>query len=245
MRKLEHNGPFQCKRAWRGATGYMLAWSLLLALLLAACGQNPPTASRGSTTPSPTLTARSLPVDSVLFQSDWSRGSVGWQASPHWQTEKGYLQTGNYGDFSLTLPYQPSIANYAVEYQVQVVSVPKPGGYFTFSADFVGSSDGYIANIFGLLPAGPRTSGLAPTIMSTIDPIGHMDSSVQEHDFDPGTTWKTYHVEVRGGRVVFMVNGIRHSQAISNTSEHLSRGPLRLQCGGAVLRVGTIRVLTV
>src|SRR5262245_10823589 len=67
--------------------------SLVLAALasLAACGSaaaNTPTAPAATNTPSFATVA----PGTVLFQSDWSKGLAGWQASDGWTVRDGMLE---------------------------------------------------------------------------------------------------------------------------------------------------------
>jgi hypothetical protein len=223
-----------------------LALLILLLLSSMACSPNTsPASSRPSpvstlpASPTPTLSAETL-----LYQADWSHGLAGWQASEGWKVMNGVLQSTVGSKLSITIPYEPTVPNYAIEFRLQIVNVPENGGFLTLSADPATGKDGYVATIFNLLKPGPRTSGLAPQLTTLIDPENHMDTEdAQVRDYDPGSAWKTYRVEVSGPHVVFIIDDARLSQAVSTRTDTLSQGPIHFLCGGVVLRISNVRIV--
>jgi hypothetical protein len=223
-----------------------LALLVLLLLSLVACS---PSASPASPQLSPVSTrpaslSPTPPAGSVLYQADWSQGLVGWQASEGWRVMNGILQSYGGSKLSITIPYEPTVPNYAIEFRLQIVNVPGSGDFLTLSADPAAGKDGYVATIFNLLKPGPRTSGLAPQLTTLIDPENHMDTEdAQVRDYDPGSVWKTYRVEVSGPHVVFIIDDARLSQAVSTKTDTLSQGPIRFLCGGVLLRISNFRIM--
>jgi hypothetical protein len=180
----------------------------------------------------------------VLYRADWSHGLVGWQASEGWKVINGALQSDGRNKLSITIPYQPTVPNYAVEFQLQIMDVPENGGFLTLSADPAPGRDGYAASISGLLKPGPRTSGLAPQLLTLIDPENHMDTEdAQVRDYEPGPAEKTYRVEVSGPHLAFVIDDARLSQAVSTKTDTLSPGPIRFTCGRVVLRLSGLRII--
>ena len=220
--------------------------ALLVLLLLVACS---PSASPASPQPSPGSTPRpslspTPSTGTVLYQADWSHGLAGWQASEGWKVMNGVLQSNVGSKLSITIPYEPTIPNYAIEFRLQIVNVPENGGFLTLSADPAARKDGYVATIFNLLKPSPRTSGLAPQLTTLIDPENHMDTEdAQVRDYDPGSAWKIYRVEVSGPHVVFIIDDARLSQAVSTKTDTLSQGPIHFLCGGVVLRISNFRIV--
>jgi hypothetical protein len=136
------------------------------------------------------------------------------------------------------------VANYAIEFRLQIVDVPESRGFLTLSADSAAGKDGYVATIFNLLKPGPHTSGLAPQLTTLINPENHMDTEdAQVRDYDPGSIWKIYRVEVSGPHVVFIIDDTRLSQAVSTKTDTLSQGPIHFLCGGVVLRISNFRIV--
>jgi hypothetical protein len=219
--------------------------SLALAALasLAACGS---TATNTSTRPAATNTPSFANVapGTVLFQSDWSKGLDGWQASDGWTVRDGLLEMDGQDNRTLTIPYQPATRNYDVEFQIQVVNVPEDGGYFRLHAMPTTMASGYIAQVFHLLTSTPHLNGDHPTATVTLDPIESQDPNTQHPtDYEPRDMMWTYHVEVRDNSVRFKRDTASLSAAIAIKEDPLSHGPLKIECGLASLRFGQIRII--
>src|SRR5438874_891729 len=122
-----------------GTSGYRWPRQALLIslvgclLFLAACSAGTSSTPSVSPTPRATPTATpsvpTLPAGTVLYQADWSHGFGGWQVTGGWKAMNGYLQSDGSNNISITAPYRPAVPNYAIEVRLQVVSVPKNGGF--------------------------------------------------------------------------------------------------------------------
>jgi hypothetical protein len=218
--------------------------SLLAAMAsLAACGSTAattPTAPAATNTP----TFSNVAPGTVLFQSDWSKGLDGWQASDGWTVRDGLLEMDGQDSRTLTIPYQPATRNYAVEFQLQVLNVPEDGGYFRLHAMPTSTANGYIAQVFHLLTSTPHLNGDHPTATVTLDPIEAQDPNTQHPtDYEPRDTMWTYHVEVRDNAVRFRRDNATLSAATAMKEDPLSHGPLKFECGLASMRFGQIRII--
>lgn len=208
-------------------------------------------APRVSATPTATLpppaspTATPEPV--VLYQADWSHRLAGWQASSGWTVVNGALQSDTGSDHALTIPYRPATTNYAVEFRLEILDVPRYGGYYILSADPAPGRDGYQASVAGLLGPGTYYQTQHAMIFVYIDPFSSENPLAAQyaiHDFVPRDMAQTYRVEVRGPLVSFLVDGRTLSFGASTKTPFLSTGPLRLTSGGAALRIDMLRILT-
>jgi hypothetical protein len=223
---------------------YALA-ALLLAcggLSLAACGGPSGAAPTPTTTPQPTAAATATPA--VLYQADWSRGLAGWNATPGWSIMDGALQSDTGDNRSVTIPYQPAASNYAVEFQLQIVTIPQTGGYFVLSADQAPGRAGYFAGVHSLR-AGAQQYADHPNISIYTDPLDDEDpnaASLAVHDYEPGSASRTYRVAVTGSAAVFTVDGHTWSTAVSTQTPQLSSGPLHLTCSGVAIRISAVRI---
>ncbi|GCE07638.1 family 16 glycoside hydrolase [Dictyobacter aurantiacus] len=219
---------------------------LLLCILSYGCASTPSasTATPTNTNATPTPTKQAAGV--VLYQSDWSRGLKDWHASAGWKIKGNTLQTDLGENRSLQIPYTPTTSNYSVEYRVQIVSVPKDGGYFMLNADPATGRDGYQAHILNLLTPTQHGYATHPLSEIVIEPFEHEmdDASPQVLDYVPGNQWHTYRVDIRGERALFYIDGHGVSRASSAKTNSLSQGPIRLVCGKAILNIGPIRVLS-
>jgi hypothetical protein len=224
----------------------VLIASLIAALAsLTACGSSAasvPTATHVPTAPSgPTATA--VPAGTVLFQSDWSKGLEGWQASDGWTVKNGLLEMDGQDNRTLTIPYQPVARNYDIGFQVQVVSVPADGGYFQIRAMPTSKASGYLAQVYHLLTPTPHLNGDHPTAIVTLDPSESQDPRSQHPtDYEPRDVMWTYHVEVRDNSVRFRRDSVSLSSAVTINAGPLSQGPLKIECGAAFLRFGQITI---
>jgi hypothetical protein len=228
---------------WRSLLRFLPLVLLIAALAsLAACGSTAaivPTATSAPTGP----TATPVPAGTVLFQSDWSKGLDGWQASDGWTVRNGLLEMDGQDDRTLTIPYLPVARNYDVTFQVQVVSVPEDGGYFRLHAMPTPTASGYVAQVSHLLTPTPHLNGDHPTATVTLDPIESQDPATQHAtDYEPHNMMRTYHVEVRGNAVRFATSTSTLSAAVAIKEDPLSHGPLKIECGLASLRFGQIRI---
>lgn len=215
-------------------------------LLLAACSSS--TTTTPGKTPTSTLAATptakpsTLPSGTVLYQADSSRLNS-WHGTTGWKMVHGFLQSDLSNDNVLTSPYVPTAPNYAVEVHFQIVNVPQSGGYFVVTAEQVAGKDGYTAGILDLLGPGPHSQFANPEVNSYIIPISAMDSPSVVADYEPGTGWHTYRIEVDGPVVSFFIDGLRKSFAASSQTNFLSGGPVQFKAAQAIIRMDSIRML--
>lgn len=218
--------------------------ALCLALILTACSapaSTPASQASATTTPTPAGPAK----NTVLFAANWAQtGLTDWKATRGWKVVKGELQTDLSDEISITAPYMPTVPNYAVEFQVQIVSVPRNGGYFFLSVDQAPNKDGLHADILNLLAPGQHGYATHPLSEVLIDPEESMGSVLtQVRDYEPGPEMRTYRIEVQGNQVDFFIDSNRVSRAASTKTKNLSSGPIRLNAGNAILRVGSFRII--
>lgn len=219
----------------------------VLVCVLAACssgaGNSSPSATRAATptvavTPSP-----SVPSGTVLFQADWSHGLSSWSGTQGWKVVQGQLEVNSGNSATLAIPYKPSVSNYAIEIRLQVVRLLQDhGGNFLFEATKQVGKDGYQAGVLDLKKPGPF--GSHPQAQATIDPNDDMPPSCcLPIDYEPGSDWHTYRVEVRDNGVSLLDNGSQIAYANSNATDTLSNGPLSLNSTLVVLRVSSLRIV--
>jgi hypothetical protein len=156
----------------------------------------------------------------------------------------GELQADTNDTTSITAPYKPSVASYAVEARIRVVRLTqKTGGYYSIFASQVQGKDGFQAGVSDLKGPGPRPNGSNAQLQIYIEPFGAMTpGSFHPSDNDPGTEWHTYRVEVQGSEATLFVDGVAITTATSTETNTLSNGPLGISCGSVVLRVSSFRI---
>ncbi len=223
-----------------------------LIFLLTACAAGPsatqapgasPTAAAPTATPQ--APATTLPAGTVLYQASWSHGLSGWQGTHGWKVVNGQLVADSSGPNILAIPYRPTVSDYAVEVRLRVVRLLKPnGGYFTIAAPKTTGKDGYQAGVNNLLGIEPRPNGSHPQAQVFIDPSSSMaPGSALPIDYEPGSGWHIYRVEVLGNEARLLADGVQIGRASSEQTNVLSNGPINLSTALIVLRVSSVRVV--
>ena len=206
----------------------------------------PPHATVSATRhPSPTPTP--LPAGIVLYQADWSHGLAGWQGTQGWKVVQGQLETDASDSATFTIPYRPPVSDYAVEIRLQIVRLLSPNGgpSFTIFATRAPGKDGYQAGASNLLGSVTRPFGSHPQSQVFLDPSDDTaPGSGMPNAYYPGSGWHIYRVEVRGNEVRLLDDGTQIGYARSTQTRVLSNGPLGLSSELLVLRVSSVRILT-
>jgi len=233
-----------------------IAAALILAVIattiytqFAAHRTTSPAATAALATSTPAFTT--VAPGTVLFQSDWSKGLEGWGASDGWTVRDGMLEIDGKDNRTLTIPYQPTVRDYAVIYSAQVVDEPKDGGYFRLVAAPTSMAPGFHAEVQGLHNDLQHPNGDHPHAWVLLDPRDTQEgSNAHTTDYEPRHVMWTYHVEVRGNGVQFKRNDASQSAddaalsaAVAINPGPLSHGPLRIECGLAFLRFGQIQII--
>lgn len=220
-------------------------FSLVCAILLmASCSSNPsPSQTQGSqlkasaTTQVQASPTPAVPKGTVLYQANWSHGLDSWQGSKAWAVDGGQLVTNSLTTASIVVPYRPTVANYAVETRVQFAQmlVNIHNGFIIYANDEPGK-DGYQAQVYQLALRGAEMAPPGYVDMAT----DHLDMAAgfQQLDYQPGTRWHTYRVEVVGDEATLFVDGTQISHSITQ-EDAISNGPLGLTSWGFALRVSS------
>jgi hypothetical protein len=222
-----------------------ISLSLLLAVLagLSACGSTVAHAPVATATATPIAWATATP-GTVLFQSDWSRGLDAWHPSDGWTVRDGMLEIDGQDNRTLTIPYQPTVRDYAVIFSVQVLDEPQDGGYFSLVAAPTPTAPGFLAQVEGLHTNLQHTYGDHPHALVQLDPAVAQDPhSYRPIDYEPKNREFTYHIEVRDNGVRFATDKSSLSAALALKDVPLSHGPLTIACGLALLRIGPLQIV--
>jgi len=245
--QLSHTEPAHLKR-----TSMILVFLVVLLLFsLGACSAGTssttvpsqatvPAAKHSSPTPTP------LPAGTVLYHADWSHGLAGWPGAQGWKVVQGQLESNTSGSATFTIPYQLPVTDYAVEVRMQVVrSLPPYGGRYEIVAPKEPGKDGYHAGVLDLKALGPHPFGLHPQSKVSLDPYGDtVQGSGMPQDYEPGTGWHTYRVEVGGNEASLLDDGTQIGSASSEQTDVLSNGPIGFSSELVILRVSDVRILT-
>ena len=223
----------------------------LLLFSLVACSTGTPSTTVPSQTTTPSVghaspTPTSLPAGIVLYQADWSHGLGGWPGAHGWKVMQGQLESDTSGSASFTIPYQLQVSDYAIEFRLQVVrSLPPYGGGYEIVAPKLAGKNGYHAGVLDLKAPGPRPFGDHPQSQIFLDPSSPVSQgSGMPQDYEPGSGWHTYRVEVRGNEASLLDDGTQIGSASSQQTDTLSNGPIEFNCTLVILRVSDLRILT-
>jgi hypothetical protein len=234
----------------RNALSFVSLVGILL-VSLGACSTGTPSTTAPSQTIPPSVnhtspTPTRLPAGTLLYQVDWSHGLSGWPGAHGWKVVQGELESDTGGSATFTIPYQLPVSDYAIEFRLQVVrSVPPYGGDYEIVAPKLPSKDGYHAGIFDLKAPGPHPFGQHPQSNVYLDPFSDASQgNGMPQDYEPGSGWHTYRVEVRGNEASLLDNGTQIGSARSQRTDALSNGPIEFNCTLVILRVSDLRILT-
>jgi hypothetical protein len=217
--------------------------SLVLLVLFAACstGNAGPQATAPRVSPTPTVPV--VPAGTVLFRADWSHGLSAWGNQHGWKLVNGMAQSDVSIGNALTVPYLLTVRNYIIECRFQVVNVPRTGGYFIIKAPHLPNKDGYTAGILNLYAPGARTSPYGnPEALIYLDPLDDMQARMAPIDYDPGSNWHTYRVQIKGPAADLFIDGSDSSTAVSEKDDSLSTGPLQVISSLAVVRISSVTI---
>jgi hypothetical protein len=209
----------------------------LLLLWLVACSStlssNKPLAARTAIATSPPQPTATLRAGTLLYQANWSQGLAGWQRSGNWQVIAGNLQSQASEESSLTIPYQPTVANYAIEVRFRVVRFLGNYASFIIVAQRQPGKDGF-------------QTGFREGFFGYIDPSGSdLRVSTFSGDYELRDGWHTYRIEVRANHLQLFDNGIPLGGGMSSEqTSYLSGGPLSLHARQLVLQVSQLRLLS-
>jgi len=178
-----------------------------LALIITAASlfYMPPTAA-GIQAASPSRPASST----LLYASSWQHGTLGWSSTGHngWHTVNGQLLFDGAGSSAIIAPIRlVNRLNYAVEATIQTTG--QHGNY----------NDGYGFGLvfrakkgFDVYPHPGAPSALGAGMVQSVAAISGVwvyaeDNKLASTNFDPGTAWHTYRVEVRGNSIRLLIDG--------------------------------------
>lgn len=149
----------------------------------------------------PTVAPTATPAPTVLYQADWSTGLDGWVGSPDWKVQNGMLVSDGTNQPSaaagptILAPYQLTASgNFAIEIKLQA---PTDGNFDPLLFHGSATANGWQGYKL-------TVCGGCKDLRITSDDFNDVQGKAS---FDPGTTWHTYRVEVRGPAMTVIVDG--------------------------------------
>jgi hypothetical protein len=213
--------------------------------------------------PSNTATATPLPTSTptTMYGSQWANGTTEWTrgGAGSWSSSGAILAYGGSGGSSFIAPYVNNQADYFVQADIQAVNLD--GGANIFPSGF-----GIVIRAPGPVDMSAYGSGNRPLLAAgTIQLIDH--HAVPNHsidrfeailadpnnfgtdllyvnnesvDFNPGTDFHVYRVEVRNNDIRLIIDG--HEAVGVNTNQYFSQTRVGLYSMGARLNVKDFQV---
>ncbi len=182
----------------------------------------------------------------MLYQADFSHGLPRWQNLHGWKIVQGHLETDTGGSATFTLPYTPTVSNYALEIHIQIVRLrSENGGYFSLSTPQLPDKNGYDTGISGMEGTKPRPNGAHPSAQVNLKPAyAAVQGTGLPIDYEPRFDEHTYRVEVQDNQVSLYSDGVSLVSASSNQTATLSGGPIAFKSDQLILRINSLRIVT-
>jgi hypothetical protein len=169
----------------------------------------------------------------------------GWTGTAQWNVLNGMLVSNGSGGYDFpdaTPPYQPTVANYAVEARIQIVNIgccTAGFGLYARAITMDSGSDGYIGGVDNISAQRPfsgiadiHTGGDAPCCSNVLGSV----------NYTPDTGWHVYRLEVKGNHIAFLIDGHTVTQATDN--QFLSSGAVGIECwNGLQIAVSSFKVI--
>ena len=162
----------------------------------------------------------------ILYRADWSRGLDGWPEVAGWKVVDGTLvNDATTPNTSIMAPHAPETADYAVEAEIQVAS-----SLWQRKAFGLVLRDGYLGGVNWY------------SYMIQHHPfVGTMTQVLVQSDFNIDNEWHKYRVEVRGGRLALLIDGVVRAEATD--SRYSSPGRAGIWSNGVQINVRNFRIV--
>ncbi len=217
----------------------ILASLVIVVFVACSAASVAPSASPGPTTPAPTP----IPKGIVLYQADWSHHLQDWHPSTGWQVTGNVLQSVTKGDLSLTVPYQPTMSDYALVFQVQVVKMTQTLGQYMITVDPSSTRNGYQCGILGFPRPDKETNSIHPQVEVYTEPLDLTGQTTAPHDQAVGYQWHDYRIEIHGNQLFFYFDNQLSGRTLAQTKTFAS-GPIKFAVTDIGLRIGSFRIVT-
>ncbi len=191
-----------------------------------------------------------------LYQANWSGGLNGWSGSSDWKTVNGMLindgtartHETNGTTLPIFAPYRPHSANYAVEAEMQFVSMGDQGSEDCKNpviaiAVRANNQDGYLGGMD--FPLGGCVGGNMAAIWNMNDIITHSryptGAALVSQNFSPGTDYHVYRIEARGNNIRLLIDG--NVIATLTDNRYLSPGQIGLLADAVQVNIRSFKVI--
>lgn len=192
-----------------------------------------------SPTPSPTPTVCPLPC--LLYQANWSNGANDWSGSAYWKFFNGMLINDGTDNLcegfsieyppTLYSPFQPEVADYAIEIRVQIVRQThnncSDNGFFGVGGRLASSNGGW--------------TGYQMVVGQGSENITDYNSRLATGNLDPGNSWHTYRFELKGTDLKLKIDGALILE--TSDAKYLYPGQLGIWSSALYLTISSYKVI--
>ena len=162
----------------------------------------PTPVTTAATTPGSTAVPTAIPTPlsgNAVYTGDWSGGAGGWQLGSGWTVADGTLSS-NAGATSISAPFAPPSANYAVEAEIAILdgSDGCPSGTGVFGRGTAGQT---------LTPGYAGVTCQNGWVVLASRPVGDRADTLAEGIKPAGPARHTYRIEIQGNQQRFFIDG--------------------------------------
>ncbi len=185
------------------------------------------------------------PNQGTLYQENGADNWSGWKGTPDWKISNGMLINDGSGtstpncswaDPSIVAPIDISTSSFAGEAKIQVTSLGNifgisVGGFDQNGTDSNGNAEGWnVWNGYAVESSGPDVC------------LAHAPGAANPVNFDPGTDWHTYRVEVKGQHAKLFID---NSKIIESDHIDFFGGKVGLFSDNTQLNVSNFNVFAI
>ncbi len=244
MRSLHNETTLYKKRMFRVRTLLFLA--VCIVCTLSACSSSPSPSGQTRLTATPLVVASSptptpLPHGTILYQGDWVHNLKSWQPSSGWKVIDGMLQSTTTGDPSITLPYRPTVNDYALRLRLRVYNLTAQLGSYFLATDPTSGHDGYRAGVINFPRPDKVTRFVRPEMEVSSVPT-NPDYAGTAHDLGILYEWHDYRLEIHGKLLTFYLDDQVTGRALSQTDSFVSDS-IRLELSSIGVQVSEFNVV--
>jgi hypothetical protein len=201
-----------------------VVWLVSIAVVLVLTGgiwaltRSPSSGASGHASPQPTSTATPEP-SRVVYASNWSHGSGGWDLPTSVQSKGGLLIFSGNGNANLTIPYLPSAATFTITMgmEIDAVNPVSNGGTVTIAGQDAGGNSLYYGQIDCV---GRQFQGCSGGEIAAGTEGGTYPTGMGISDFDTGPYVNSYKLIVGASNVTFCYQASCEGAGYVNAPKH-------------------------
>lgn len=188
----------------------------------------------------------------TLYSAHFRNGAAGWRAiGSGWSLHNGVLNFVGAGAGIFAAPYKPN-GNYAIQVKIRLVNwnsvsqtncctVDSYGVLFrsNFADPATDSTEGLVGGVFN-----GSLASLTLIQAAFITASGYPDIYKVATDYDPGHSWHTFRVEVRGNNLKLIIDGSEATR-FNNLNRFFANKGIGIISYGAQIQISRFKVVSI